>query len=478
MQCVFCNIKPLAIKKEGVSASLNNYFLDCFLKYASRVSGFCAMTVLIFFAAIHSNAQSGSEDSLLIALNTVSYRISTESQDNIPEAKNISAFQLTELLERDKLSGDWWGARNSINNAGLDFYISYKGEYFANINGGNESGSATLDNIDLVLSADLDKIMNISSASLTVQILGNSGGSPCDLVGAVQGISNIETVPTWKLYQLLLEKNFFDDRLSVMAGLYDLNSEFDTRESSSIFINPSHGIGAEIAQSGVNGPSIFPTTSVALRLKYISEKGDYLQAAVFDGIPGDPENPYGTSVQFNRNDGLFLVAELGTTDVSDGITNNKISFGAWSYTNKYNGNNTRDYGIYLSAEKMFISRANTIPVNLAGFFRIGYANTEVNPVDLYIGSGITCSGLMPGSREDAIGIALAYARNSSIFRNAIYESEGTLPRYFELNLELTYLLHLTPWLSIQPDIQYVINPNYCTVSDNSFVLGSRIQIVF
>lgn len=48
----------------------------------------------------------------------------------------------------------------------------------------------------------------------------------------------------------------FDDKLSLLFGLYDLNSEFDTQETSSIFINPSHDIGAEYAQSGKNLPSI------------------------------------------------------------------------------------------------------------------------------------------------------------------------------------------------------------------------------
>jgi porin len=54
----------------------------------------------------------------------------------------------------------------------------------------------------------------------------------------------------------------------VKIGLYDLNSEFDVIEAAALFLNPSHGIGPDFAQSGRNGPSIFPVTSLAIRGEY------------------------------------------------------------------------------------------------------------------------------------------------------------------------------------------------------------------
>jgi carbohydrate-selective porin OprB len=57
------------------------------------------------------------------------------------------------------------------------------------------------------------------------------------------------------------EKNLLDNQFSVLAGLYELNSEFYRLQSAGLFLNSSFGIGPEFSQSGLEGPSIFPSTS-------------------------------------------------------------------------------------------------------------------------------------------------------------------------------------------------------------------------
>jgi len=235
-----------------------------------------------------------------------------------------------------------------------------------------------LDNIDLILSADLGSSINWSHTNLTVHFLGNGGGSPCELVGASQGISNIETTPTWKLYQLLLEKKFFDEKFSVAIGLYDLNSEFDTRETSGIFINPSHGIGDEFAKSGLNGPSIFPTTSLAVRLKFQAVNGNYFQSVILDGVPGNLDNPYGTHINLNKNDGFLVATEYGIVELDEEVQKSKIAIGSWIYTSQSEvndiysfGTQTRlenNYGFYVTAERILYSKFETQQLGLTGLF--------------------------------------------------------------------------------------------------------------
>ena len=101
----------------------------------------------------------------------------------------------------------------------------------------------------------------------------------------------------------------FQDRLSILAGLYDLNSEFDVIENAGLFLNSSHGIGADFAQSGENGPSIFPSTSLTARLKIQPFKHFYIQAAALDGIPGNPDVDHGTHVHLGDGDGTLLTLE-------------------------------------------------------------------------------------------------------------------------------------------------------------------------
>lgn len=66
-------------------------------------------------------------------------------------------------------------------------------------------------------------------------------------------MDNIETPVngnTTKLFQAWLQQTFLDERASVLAGLYDLNSEFYVTDSASMFTHPTFGIGAEFAGTG------------------------------------------------------------------------------------------------------------------------------------------------------------------------------------------------------------------------------------
>ncbi len=215
--------------------------------------------------------------------------------------------------KEDNLTGDWGGNRAKLSDAGVDVEMVYKSDVFANVSGGIKDGSRYLDNLDVMLSLDGEKLLGSKGTTALVHFLNNNGGrSDNDLIGSAQGIDNIE-VPraTAKLYQAWIQQNFMDDRISILAGLYDLNSEFYVTDTSGLFLHSTYGIGTDMAQGGQNGPSIFPTTSVAARLMVKPTTNTYIQAAVLDGVPGDPNNPKGTHVQFNDGDGVLVATEAG-----------------------------------------------------------------------------------------------------------------------------------------------------------------------
>lgn len=434
---------------------------------------------------LSASAQSLQQDTLFASLNNHPNNFIHVSNSSATEP--VQAEKSENLLNQESLFGNWGGLRSFLNQNGLNFDLVYKSDLFSNLHGGLQRGYKYLDNIDIVLSSDLEQSLKLTGTNLTVHFLGNGGGAPSELVGASQGVSNIETNPTWKLYQFLLEKYFFDEKLSVMVGLYDLNSEFDTRETSGIFINPSHGIGDEFAKSGLNGPSIFPNTSLALRLKYQSGNGNYFQTAFLDGVPGNPENPYGTQIKLSKKDGFLVTTEYGFVDLENDLQKSKLAFGGWFYTsqseinNIYSfGSNTElqnNYGFYFTAERsLYLNSENPLSV-LSGFIRIGFANTNVNPVDFYLGTGFTFTGILNSDGKDVLGLAMAFSHNSKSYRNIAAFNEEIIKEY-EINFEATYLFQLTPWLSIQPDLQYIINPSCCIYFNSAFVVGSRIQINF
>lgn len=398
-------------------------------------------------------------------------RIERENLLNV-NSSNISTFE-------NFLSGNWGGIRNTFQVNGLDFQFIYKGEIFSSLSGGIERGYSLLDNTDIIINADMEKLLGWKNGSILLQFLGNSGDSPSDLAGVMQGISNIETIPTWKIYQLLFQQKFFDEKFSVLFGLFDLNSEFDFRETSSIFLNPSYGIGPEFSQSGLNGPSIFPTTSLSLMMKYNFENGYFLKSALFDGVPGNPDNPLGTQIILNKDDGLLLISETGIENrVGDKLVN-KYSVGLWMYTSDFEmysldeniKNYEKNFGAYINIEKLITELSSSQAISF--FFRVGYANQNVNPVDSYLGFGLYFSRIL--SENDQLGFAFSYEHNSQSFLETIKVSEKYFPRQYEIEFEATYSYQITKWLSIQPDLQYFINPTFCKDSNHCLLFGSRIK---
>jgi len=48
----------------------------------------------------------------------------------------------------------------------------------------------------------------------------------------------------------------------------------------------------------------------------------------------------------------------------------------------------------------------------------------------------------------------------------------------ETVFEAPYKITLTPWWSLQPDVQYVLHPGGSTEIPNALVLGLRIDLLF
>ena len=141
-------------------------------------------------------------------------------------------------------------------------------------------------------------------------------------------------------------------------------------------------MSAELAGTGKNGPSVFPTSSFVLRVKTEPSPGYYLQAITLDGVPGDPNNPQGTHVQFNESDGALNVIEAGVPLGSpENAHNNKLAFGAWQYTTRFddildvdaNGNPVQriSHGLYAMVEKVLKYQPDTNDAQIKSFFRIG-----------------------------------------------------------------------------------------------------------
>jgi porin len=388
----------------------------------------------------------------------------------------------------------------------------YTGELFSILSGGLRRKSVYLDNVDLTLTLDTESLLGWQGASFFFYGLGNQGGNPSDHVGDAQVVSNIQTVDTWKLYEAWVQQNLFDNRLSLLAGLYDVSSEFDVIETAQLFLHSSFGTGPDFSQSGKNGPSIFPTTSLGLRVAIQPTHAFYLRAAVLDGVPGDPRDPHGTQIKLAAEDGFLVTTEIayladagepaeamvssersrtGHLRIGRGQQvpySGKYALGGWVYTTKLDDLGAVDragkpvqrrgtHGLYGLAEQMLFREKADHTQGLALFARLGVAATRVNQFGFYTGGGLVDTGLIAQRDEDQLGFGVAAAHNGGRV-GRLRRRAGHPVERAEVAVELTYRAQITPWLTVQPDAQYVINPSTEPTIANAFGLALRFEVVF
>ena len=61
--------------------------------------------------------------------------------------------------------------------------------------------------------------------------------------------------------------------------------------------------------------------------------------------------------------------------------------------------------------------------------------------------------------------------------NPLDDAHEALPDYENI-FEVTYQANLAPWLSVQPDLQYIVHPGGSPRYGNALVLGVRTVITF
>ena len=239
-------------------------------------------------------------------------------------------------------------------------------------------------------------------------------------------------------------------------------------DTSGLFINSTYGIGTEMAASGQNGPSIFPTTSVGARVRIHPVKDFYVQGVILDGVPGSTTNPEGTHVDFGDKEGALLAGEVGFSSDTAG----HFAIGAWHYTARFDdlvtaGVRDHDRGVYFLAERNLWS-------DVDGFARLGFANDDVNQFSHAWSAGLVWNAPCPDRKDGQLGFAVSQAVNGSKFKQA----NGAGTQSAETQYELTYHDMLTPWLGIQPDIQYTVNPGTDSTLSNSLAAGIRFDVTF
>lgn len=430
------------------------------------------------------------------------------------EDLQVADTDLPGWWEADGIAWNAFGLRPALSNHGLDFFASYTMDVFGNTTGGLKRGTVYAGLVNFGADLDLEKAVGWHGASVSTTWLWLSGRDASeDLVGNFLTISNIAGFNTLRAFELWFQQNFLDDAVSLRIGQLAADSEFIISNFAGLFINGTFGWPAFAYTNIPEGGPGYPMGTLGVRLALQPAPWFTFLAAGFQGnVFAQDVNRHGFRYRLDASTGYTFLNEAQVrwnhAEDETGLPG-QFKTGVWFQTGRLadplaDSTSSGNVGAYWILDQMLYREPSieaeplpyekgpsnsrnpktVIPTPAAksdqglGFFtRIALAPQDRNFVNFYFDTGLTYQGLIPTRDNDTLGVALGYAQISNGARSALAD-EDSQPAGAEMVLEATYQIQINPWLILQPDLQYIIQPNATRDLGNALLLGFRANVTF
>lgn len=417
------------------------------------------------------------------------------------------------FLERDQLLGDWSGVRPALSDHGLELFAGYTAEVWGNTTGGFKQGVVYTGLLDFGLEWDLEKAVGWQGGSVSATWLWLSGRDASEgLTGNFLTISDIAGFNTLRMWELWFQQKLLDDHISIRFGQLTADSEFLISDYAGFFLNGTFGWPAFAYTNIPEGGPAYPMGTLGTRVSITPVEWFTFQSAVFQGnVFAQNVNRHGFRWRLNADTGYTFLNEAqgrwNQRDEESGLAG-QAKVGVWFQTGRdadvladttASGNSGyyaiidqmlfRESGVELawsashgnegkSAQRMQRpSEIEKSPQGLGWFGRVAAMDGYRNFVNFYFDTGWTYLGLIPSRDHDTAGMAFAYAQVSDGAREGIADVGGS-PIGAEMVMEVSYQAQVTKWLTVQPDLQIIINPGATTDLDPALVVGARVCVEF
>lgn len=374
----------------------------------------------------------------------------------------------------ETLTGDWWGFRTDLKNAGIDFEASMIFDIVSNFSGGIRTGTEYPHLFNLQLTLDLGKLVGLEGGEVFALGQFEQGQFPStSLVGDYQGVDNIAIASgIAQLSQLWYRQSMLEGRFSVQIGKLDYLYSFASPTAGALFINNGFNYPAI---SNVSLPT-YPNQAFGVLLEGKPVDHVELSVAIYDGsIPpaiGAPLGGIGGSgpkTFFDNVAGYFVAGEADFKWKISGEREGMLALGGWGHTGEFPtfGGGTRKglqgfYG-YVQQTLWLADAQDRNGPGMTAFLMGGVSQQSANPAAWSLSAGLEWQGPIDGRPQDTAGFGFALARFT--------DDTAFFPKPYECTLEAFYILQLTPWLSIQPDLQFVIDPGGNAVATSDALVG-------
>jgi porin len=379
----------------------------------------------------------------------------SEQSDKQTDKTKASGPLIAPVDASDGTRAGWEDYRRELEEGGITLLLDYTGEVFSGCRL-NPSGTPRYRGlVNLSLRFATEKLGLWPKGELFINGQNGHGqGIDVNPAGVALPISNIDAQDFTQISEYGLQQNLLDGRVRIVLGKKDVNTIFCVSNFGSFLVNPSYALIPTVPMPTFPAP--------ALGGAVLTEPADWLSLGmgVYDGAPKIESLGFDTA--FDGKGGYFYVFEPAWKPAfgSRGQDPGNYRLGLWYHSGDVSetGFNTEpkifssNHGYYLLIDQTIYKEQEGVGDGrtLGLFFQLGWAPSDRNEVYRYVGGGLSCTGVVPKRDQDTLGIGVSQMR--------LIGSQGPGQRVGLTNVEVYYLAQLTPWLRLQPDVQYFDDP--------------------
>jgi porin len=405
--------------------------------------------------------------------------------------------------DQQYMLGDWGGTRTELAKEGVTFDFNNIGDMLTNVTGDNLQHVTYFGRFRLSTDIDFNKLSDFDGEFFFSPIWQYGQNLSAQYLGGVNTLtSSIAGTNSVRIDQFWYQQGLFDDMFKIKFGQLAPVNEFGATDFFDILFNDELGYAPNAIFNTRTpfSPAGKPGIILWGDLSDITP-GLYVKTGVFTAYD-NPYHPDSNGVDYvdDFDHGMSGSFELGYNEQhTDYAGVYKLGVNATPDVRYFNPATNQlyhgDYNIYATVEKtvyhpesmegpsdpkdMKNSKGETLDTKkgLDLLFEFVGEPGDRNPLQYEFTFGGRYTGLFPGRDQDKVGFGLIYSDNGIAFSQANL-NDGGPGLGGETTVELDYQYNPTPWLSIQPDSQLIIDPGGNDGRSDILVLGLRTIVHF
>lgn len=412
-------------------------------------------------------------------------------------------------------TGDWGGVRSELLEQGVDVIVGYVGEAATNVHGGYNHDRTARYTAQWALGThlDLQKLLGWNEAEFQLLVTERNGNNLSnERVSDPRApqLSSVQEVwgrgQTWRLTQMWYRQKFFNSALDLKFGRVGVNEDFASFpcdfQSLSFCSAPIGNVAGDIWYSG-------PVSQWGGRVRYNLNDRWAVQVGAYEQNPSYLETGNGFKLSGSGTKGALVPVEViwkpivgkdalpgeyrlgyyhssaSANDLYDDVNGNPQVL-----TGQAPKSRSSKHGAWVIGQQQLTSHNGDASRGLSVFASLTVHDKATSGIESFQNIGAVYKGPFDARPQDDLGVGIARLKvNDDVTKRQrlINESTGISdyddPQYVpvqhsEYNIELNYGVHVTDWLTVRPNVQYVRNPGGVYEVDNAWVAGVKLQASF